>query len=133
MFISYIGFGIPTLVVEILDILSQPALPMGLLAVGAGIRFISFGEQSWQLVVAVSNKQFIFPALVLASCLLFEVDGLLGTSLLLLSFLPSPPSAYILARQLGGNVSLMANIITVQTLTAFLMIPVWIELAERFL
>ncbi len=131
--LSYASFNIPDLVLGSINILSQPALPLGLLAVGAGIRFVTIGEQSWQLCLAVVSKQFIFPGVVLASCLLFAVDGLLGSTILLLSCLPSPPSAYILARQLGGNVSLMANIITVQTLTAFIMIPVWIELAERYL
>ena len=131
--ISYTGFNIPNLARDSLDILSQPALPLGLLAVGAGIRFGTIGEQSLQLCVAVVNKQVVFPGTVLAACLLLEIDGLLGYSIVLLSCLPSPPSAYILARQLDGNVSLMANIITVQTLTAFLMIPVWIELVGRFL
>ncbi|NKB33848.1 MAG: AEC family transporter [Pseudomonadales bacterium] len=131
--ISFGGYNLPNLLRASIEILSQPALPLGLLAVGAGIRFIALGEQTWQLVIAVANKQLLFPGLVLAACILFEVNGVLGSALLLLSCLPSPPSAYILARQLGGNVSLMANIITVQTLVAFIMIPVWIELAERFL
>jgi malonate transporter len=131
--ISYTGFDIPDLAQDTIDILSQPALPLGLLVVGAGIRFGAISEQSWQLCLAVVNKQLVFPGIVLAACLLFEIDGLLGISIVLLSCLPSPPSAYILARQLNGNVSLMANIITVQTLTAFLMIPIWIELVEIFL
>jgi len=123
---SYVSFSLPDIASDALALLSQPALPLGLLAVGAGIRFIAFGEQSLQLLIAVLNKQAVFPGLVLLASILFAVDGLLGTALLLLACLPSPPSAYILARQLGGNVSLMANIITVQTLLAFVMIPVWI-------
>lgn len=131
--LSYTAISIPDLAAAALGLLSQPALPLGLLAVGAGIRFVSFGEQSWQLLLAVLNKLLFFPGMVLAICLLFEVDGLLGSAIVLLACLPSPPSAYILARQLGGNVSLMANIITVQTLIAFVLIPIWIELADRFL
>lgn len=131
--ISYSGFNIPSLAESVLEILSQPALPIGLLAVGAGIRFVALGEQSWQLLVAVVNKLAVFPGLVLAGCLLFETPNSVAIILLLLTALPSPPSAYILARQLGGNESLMANIITVQTLAAFFVIPIWIELADRYL
>ncbi|MEX0962824.1 MAG: AEC family transporter [Pseudohongiellaceae bacterium] len=131
--ISYTNFNIPRLAESVLDILSQPALPIGLLAVGAGIRFVALGEQSWQLLVAVVNKLAVFPALVLAACLLFETPSSVAAILLLLTALPAPPSAYILARQLGGNESLMANIITLQTLAAFFVIPLWIEIAARYL
>lgn len=127
--ISYSGIDMPPLAVSVLDILSQPALPLGLLAVGAGIRFVALGEQSWQLLVAVINKLALFPSLILASCLFFETPNSIAVILLLLTALPAPPSAYILARQLGGNESLMANIITVQTLAAFFVIPLWIEMA----
>jgi predicted permease len=37
---------------------------------------------------------------------------------------PTAPSAYILARQLGGDTEAMASIITFQTLLAFLAMPV---------
>ena len=131
--ISVTDLSLPGLAVDVLDILSQPALPLGLLAVGAGIRFISLGEQTWQLLIATFNKLLAFPALVLATCLLWQSPASLAMTLLLLSCLPAPPSSYILARQLGGNVTLMANIITLQTLGAFFMIPVWIELGGRFL
>jgi malonate transporter and related proteins len=131
--ISYTGFKIPALAESVIEILSQPALPIGLLAVGAGIRFVALGEQSWQLLIAVVNKLAVFPGMVLAACLLFETPSSVAAILLLLTALPAPPSAYILARQLGGNESLMANIITVQTLAAFFVIPIWIEMADRYL
>ena len=131
--ISYTGFNIPSLAESVIEILSQPALPIGLLAVGAGIRFVSLGEQSWQLLVAAINKLAVFPGLALAACLLFETPNSIAVILLLLTVLPAPPSAYILARQLGGNESLMANIITIQTVAAFFVIPVWIEFANRHL
>ncbi|MBL4582604.1 MAG: AEC family transporter [Gammaproteobacteria bacterium] len=131
--ISYTGFNIPSLAESVIEILSQPALPIGLLAVGAGIRFVALGEQSWQLLVAVINKLAILPGLVLGACLLFETPNSVAVILLLLTALPAPPSAYILARQLGGNESLMANIITVQTLAAFFVIPIWIGLADQYL
>jgi malonate transporter len=131
--ISYTGFTIPSLAESVIEILSQPALPIGLLAVGAGIRFVTLKEQSWQLLVAVINKLAVFPALVLAACVLFETPNSVAVILLLLTALPAPPSAYILAKQLGGNESLMANIITLQTLAAFFVIPVWIELADLYL
>lgn len=131
--LSYNSIRMPELVQTLLGFLSQPALPLGLLAVGAGIRFATLGEQTGRLVIASFNKFALFPGLILGGCIFFELSTLLATVLLLLTALPAPPSAYILAKQLGGNESLMANIITSQTLVAFLLIPVWIEIADRVL
>lgn len=131
--ISYTGFRIPQLALESITILSQPALTLGLLAVGAGIHASAMGAQVWQLGASLLNKMLVFPAAVFAACLLFDTSSELATILILLTALPAPPSAYILARQLGGNTALMANIITVQTPVALLAIPFWLEMSERFL
>ena len=42
--------------------------------------------------------------------------------LVLFSLLPTAPSSFILARQLGGDLPLMTTIITVQTLVSALFI-----------
>jgi len=124
---------VPELAWQVVEVLSQPALPLGLLAVGAGIRLVAIGDQTWQLIVSVFCKLAAFPALVVVCTLLFQVRPSLAAVMLLLTCLPAPPSAYILARQLGGNVSLMANIITLQTIFAFFTIPLWIDIGDRFL
>lgn len=124
-------FGLPDPVWQMIEILSPVALPLGLLSVGAGVRFVSLGQQSWQLTVAMLNKLIVFPSLVLLACVIFSLESDYARVLLILTALPAPPSAYILARQLGGNVALMANIISLQTIAAFIVIPIWIDLGQR--
>lgn len=133
MGLSFYNVTVPDLGWEIIEVLSRPALPLGLLAVGAGIHSVAIGDQTWQLVVALFCKLLAFPALVVVATLLFKMAPGLSAVLLLLTCLPAPPSAYILARQLGGNVSLMANIITLQTIFALFTIPLWIDIGDRFL
>jgi len=131
--LSVSNIQLPDMVEPVLAILSQPALPIGLLTVGAGIKFTTLGAQGWQILVSVVAKFLVFPGIVLGACLVFSIEESLALIVLLLTALPAPPSAYILARQLGGNDGLMANIITVQTLAAFFLIPLWIELGDRYL
>lgn len=131
--LSFFDVSLPPLWVAVLGILSQPALPLGLLAVGAGIGFRAFGSQAKALGVAIVNKLVLIPAIVLGISVYLGVAAQTGMVLLLLTALPAPPSAYILAKQLGGDAPLMANIITAQTLLAFLMIPVWLDVGGRFL
>ena len=57
-----------------------------------------------------------------------ELEGLLVQVAVLLAALPTATSAYILARQLGGDAPLMAGIISGQTLLAMVSIPVLLSL-----
>ena len=61
------------------------------------------------------------------AALLISSAGLTGVpagALAIALVIPTTPSAYILARQLGGDTVAMASIITFQTLLAFLVMPV---------
>ena len=52
----------------------------------------------------------------------FALDNMMISILMLFSVLPTAPSAFMLARQLKGDLSLMTGIITVQTLLSVLFI-----------
>ncbi|MNP27742.1 hypothetical protein D3C76_1206690 [compost metagenome] len=47
---------------------------------------------------------------------------------ILFQALPTASSSYVMARQMGGNAPLMANIIALQTLLAALTLPVMLSL-----
>jgi predicted permease len=52
------------------------------------------------------------------------VTGAAKVAALICAAVPGAPSSYILARQLGGDAPLMANITTAQTLAAMLTMPI---------
>jgi predicted permease len=70
----------------------------------------------------------LMPLSMLLALHWLTVPPLNAQVLLLFAVLPTASSAYILARQLGGDTVLMANIITVQTLAGFVLIPAWLIL-----
>jgi len=123
-FLSISGIGLPFVVGNVLEIVGQAALPFGLLAVGAALQLQGI-KGHFRAIGLSSIAQFGLKPLITIS--LVSYTGLTGVAaaVLIIAFMtPTAPSAYILARQLGGDKETMASIITVQTLLAFLIMPV---------
>ncbi|WP_250657922.1 AEC family transporter [Alkalimarinus coralli] len=108
--------------------LSQLALPMGLMAVGAGLNLKSLRGASMPFVVSSFIKLLVFPVISLLILRLVGADLVTSTVVILLSCLPTASSSYILARQLGGDADLMATIVSGQTLLAIVTIPFMVTL-----
>lgn len=122
--LGLVGAWIETL----LATLGSTALPLGLLAVGVALSLHTV-KQDWPIIVTASVLKFVvFPGLMLTLATWWQLDLLSRQVLLLLACLPTATSAYILSRQLGGNAPMMANIISAQTLLAFLVIPLWLAM-----
>jgi hypothetical protein len=122
-FLSLSGIGLPYITGDILEIVGRAALPFGLLAVGAALKPTGIREHFGPIVYS-SIAQFGLKPLLTSSMVLYTgLSGVAGAVLVIAFITPTAPSAYILARQLGGDTETMASIITVQTLLAFLMMP----------
>ena len=123
-FLSLSGIGLPFIVADTLEIVGRAALPFGLLAFGAALK--PEGIKGHFSAIALSSiAQFGLKPLVTIA--LVSYTGLTGVAaaVLIKAFMTTTaPSAYILARQLGGDIETMASIITVQTLLAFLLMPI---------
>lgn len=118
-----LGLGIPTGIEPALKTLGAASLPLGLLCVGAALDFTT--ARRWIRPVAMSStmKFLVMPA---ATVIVARTVGLQGPALmtaLLFQVLPTASSAYIMARQLGGDAPLMAGITATQTVLAAAAIP----------
>lgn len=106
-----------------LEALGRIALPLGLLVVGAGLRVRpALGARALTLASS-ALKLVAMPAITLALCLAFSLAGPHAAVAVLFAALPSAGSSYVLASQMGGDATLMAGILTVQTLLSFLVLP----------
>ncbi|HSR72536.1 MAG TPA: AEC family transporter, partial [Kiloniellales bacterium] len=83
------------------------------------------------VAVAAGLKLLAVPALLAWVCQAFGVTGTAAFAAILFGATPSAPSAYILARQLGGDARLMASILTVQTLLAIVTLPLVLGLLAQ--
>ena len=128
-FLNITGLGLAPLLYNIADIIGSGALGMGLLAVGAGIHLSGIRDHRGLVVFGALLRLLGMPLLMLAGCLLFGVEGLPRTIAMLAGAVPTASSSFVLARQMGGDAPLMANLITLQVFAAVVTLPlvIWVS------
>ena len=117
------GIGLPPVIGPFLEILARGALPLALLAVGAGLDLGAARAGGRSLAAAVGLKLLVLPGITAAGCWALGVSPVAAFVAVLFNGSPASPASYVLARQLGGDAPLMAGIITVQTACAMVTLP----------
>ena len=105
-------------------------MPVGLLAVGAGLS-LAAARRAWpQIGATCAAKLVAVPSVTLVLCLALGVEALAAVAAVLYNANPTAASSYVLAREMGGDAQLMAGIITATTLAASVTIPPALLLAR---
>jgi predicted permease len=120
--INFIGIELPIVLSKTIEILASAALPLGLLSVGFGLVLKEISSSKSALVVSNIAKLILTPLIMFFIAKLFGLDEQMIGILIIFAVLPTAPSSFVLARQLGGDISLMSSIITVQTLLSIFFI-----------
>lgn len=120
--LNALGLRLPFGLSEMTAIIGRAALPLGLLAVGAGLRLTRIRLRP--LVVVVLTHLILLPLFAAGASTLLGLDPLWRTVVIIFTAVPAAASSYILARQMGGDHELMAAIITGQTLVSAVTLPV---------
>ncbi|WP_119391708.1 AEC family transporter [Taklimakanibacter lacteus] len=118
-----LGLTLPGLAVQVLDMIGRGALGLALLTVGAGLHFGEAVAAKMTVGLAVALKLLVMPVLMFFALKLFGVTGTPAAVALLCSAVPTGSGAYVLARQMGGDAPLVANILTAQVICAAVTIP----------
>jgi len=130
--INLSGVGLPPIVGALLEILGRAALPIGLLAVGAGLNLSAVKKDAFNVTVATLLKLLAIPTVTLLGGLVFGLEGITLSVGLIYAAIPTSASSYVLARQMGGDATLMAGIITASTLAAVVTMPLSIILVDWY-
>ncbi|HLQ85952.1 MAG TPA: AEC family transporter, partial [Salinisphaeraceae bacterium] len=104
------GLGLPFGSANVLAIVGQAALPLGLMTVGAGLRLQMRWRDTMAMLWSLGLKLGVMPAVAFVAALLLGLGDIETRILVLFAALPTASSAYILARQLGGDHTLLASI-----------------------
>lgn len=107
----------------------RAALPLILLAIGAGLDFSALKARPALLSLSVSLKLVAAPLVFYGLGLAFGVEGLALVILTAIGATPGAAASYVLASEMGGDARLMAGHVTATTLLAFIAMPFWIWVA----
>jgi malonate transporter len=120
---------LPPGIAPALDMLGKASVALGLLTVGAALNSTHVRVGGTNLALTAALKLVVYPLLVGLICWLFHIVEPTREVLVLWAALPISSSAYILARQLGGDAGLMAGAITVTTILAAVTLPFILAIA----
>jgi malonate transporter and related proteins len=124
-----LGLGLPAGIGPVLGSLGSASMPLGLLCVGAALRFSALRSWAGQISIASAMKFVAMPAVTFLLAQAFGLGSRALVVAMLFQALPTASSAYMLARRLGGDAPLMAGITAVQTLVGMLAMPLVLLLA----
>ena len=132
LFLNILQIKLPETIIDTAEFLGRSALPFALLAVGAGLNLKSVFHNKLIVLLTSFSKLIIMPALCFGLCKLLQVDAEITKSAIIFCAMPTAVSSFILAKQMGGNSDVMAQIITFQTLMAAITLPFFLLVAQNY-
>lgn len=124
--LNQLQWMIPAAVATYVDIMGRAALGVGLLVVGAGLDLKRLAAPRPAHGLAIALKLIVMPLLAWTLARQFGVSGTALTMTVIASSVPTATAAYFLARDMGGDAPLMAEITTLQTLLALVTLPLMV-------
>lgn len=132
VFVGVTGLKLPAAAMAPLEMLSQAAIPVALISVGATMNWGALARLDRFSSIIVATKLLLLPAFALALSLLLDLDAPLAATLVLFAALPTASAAHVLAAGFGGDRELSATLVAQTTLLAAVTLPVWITVIELF-
>lgn len=115
-----LNYGIKNTITSLAD----ASLTVGIIVVGAGLKFRINPEHFRQVLMTSSIKLILMPIVTFIILQISSIGGAAKSIGILYSCLPSSSSSYILSRQLGGNPETISAIITFTTVFSVLSLSI---------
>jgi malonate transporter len=128
LFLNISGIHLPDLVHITLTRVGSASIPLGLMAVGAGLIWLSSKRDGALVAYLTAMKLMVFPGIVLLMARLAELPNLQLQMAMLFASMPTATSCYVLATRMGGNGAIVSVAITLMTFLAAFTVPFWLLL-----
>lgn len=117
------GVHLPDLMATTLSRIGAAALPLGLMAVGAGLRFGALRDAPWLAAGLMATRHLVLPVVGISLVLWLDLPPAQQAVIVAFAAMPTASSAYVLATRMGGNGAYVAGLVTVSTLLAMVGLP----------
>jgi malonate transporter len=121
---NYFDIWIALSVKNTLETISNSALSIGLLCVGASLKFRSHKFDKFVIGLSCISKLIAMPAITFIILKIFGLTGISHSVGMLYASLPTATNSYILSRQLGGDSESMSTIITISIILSVLSLAI---------
>lgn len=125
---NLVGLRLPEFASLTLSRIGAAALPLGLMAVGAGLRFGALREDVRLAGALLAIRHLVLPAVAITLAVQAALPTAQALVLVAFAALPTASSAYVLAVRMGGHGSYVAGLVTVSTLLAMPGLPAALSL-----
>lgn len=126
---NLLGLRLPEPAAISLQKIGLAALPLGLMAVGAGLRLGALKDAPRLAAALLAIKHLMLPLVAIALGHWLGLPAPQAALLIAFAALPTASSAYVLAVRMGGNGPFVAGLVTVSTLLGMIVLPMWLEAA----
>lgn len=127
--LNYLALPIPRVVLEFGEVLGRASLAVGLIVVGGGLTVKQLVKPKAIVYVTALLKLFVKPTIAIAIGLALGLTPVELGVVVVTASVPSAPNGYVLARQMGGDAPLLAEMLTTQIIAAAVTMPLMVGLA----
>ncbi len=120
---NLLGIRLPELATTTLVRIGGAALPLGLMAVGAGLTFGGLKRAPWLAGAFLTIRHAILPAAAIGMSIALAMPPAQQAIVVAFAALPTASSAYVLAARMGGDGSFVAGLVTLSTLIGMAGLP----------
>ena len=117
------GLRLPDAAATTLQRIGLAALPLGLMAVGAGLTFGALKASPGLAASLLAIRHAVLPAVAIGLASALALPPAQASIVVLFAALPTAASAYVLAARMGGDGNFVAGIVTLSTLLGMLSVP----------
>ncbi len=123
---NLLGLRLPALAETTVTRIGAAALPLGLMAVGAGLQLGALKEGPRLAAALLVIRHALLPAFAVVLVVALGLPP--GQQAVVVAFaaLPTASTAYVLAVRMGGHGGYTAGLVTVSTLIGMVALPLWL-------
>jgi predicted permease len=127
---NLLGLRLPELVAGTLGRIGAAALPIGLMAVGAGLQIGALREAPRLAASFLAIRHAVLPLAAIALVVALAMPPAQQAVVVAFAALPTASSAYVLAARMGGHGGFVAGLVTLSTLIGMAGLPMALVLLK---